>query len=454
MSESNSGVDPQGNPPSFIPSGNRRRRATSPIAREVPSSTFDSGRQQPTSVPPSFAPSSARHTTSQPSEAVPSFAPTSASSSRTPRRASGTTRNASPMPSTVYPAESRSVNNTGGRPLSPRSAGTPRPIATAPSSNRYGTATTTHHPMRIVATILIAIIIALILASFSMWNWVNGQLNKESWLSSKANTSGTSWLLLGSDQRDGEEAKSITGFRTDTILVLTKPNSGANSLISIPRDSLVKVNGTYMKINAVAQSAGRQALVEQVETITGQKIDHVAQIRFNGLKDVVDALGGIELCYDTTVNDALSGLNWQAGCHTADGTTALAFSRMRYSDVKGDFGRAERQRQVIGAIAKKATSSATLTHPSRITKVAKAGLSAVTVDENTNPYTLAQMMLAFKAASSDQGISGSVYWTDPNYMLAGVGSSVLLDDAKNLELFSQLAAGSHDPGAVGTLAEQ
>ena len=173
-------------------------------------------------------------------------------------------------------------------------------------------------------------------------------------LSDKANTSGTSWLILGSDQRTGEEAKTITGFRTDTILVLTKPNSGTRSLISIPRDSLVQVNGTYMKINAVAQLSGEKALVQQVETITGQKIDHVAHIKFNGFKDVVDALGGVDLCYDQTVNDALSNLNWTAGCHTADGATALAFSRMRYSDPKGDFGRAERQRQVIGAIAKKA----------------------------------------------------------------------------------------------------
>lgn len=74
-----------------------------------------------------------------------------------------------------------------------------------------------------------------------------------------------------------------------------------------------------MKINAVAQLSGEKALVQQVETITGQKIDHVAQIKFNGLKDVVDALGGVDLCYDQTVNDALSNLNWTAGCHTAMG---------------------------------------------------------------------------------------------------------------------------------------
>lgn len=169
---------------------------------------------------------------------------------------------------------------------------------------------------------------------------------------------------------------------------------------------------------------------------------------------MVDALGGVDLCYDQTVNDALSNLNWTAGCHTADGATALAFSRMRYSDPKGDFGRAERQRQVIGAIAKKAMSGKTLTNIPKLNKTLKAALASITVDSKTNPYTLAQMVFAFRDATSDNGISGSVYWTNPGYNVSGVGSSVLLDDAKNLELFRELASGSHKPGAVGTLANQ
>ena len=59
-----------------------------------------------------------------------------------------------------------------------------------------------------------------------------------------------------------------------------------------------------------------------------------------------------------------------------------------------------------------------------------------------------RMALAFKSASGDQGISGSVYWTDPDYYVDGVGSSVLLDEGKNLELFSELAKGTHRAGTV------
>ena len=298
---------------------------------------------------------------------------------------------------------------------------------------------------------------AVALSVFGAWQWVDSKLNRSDWLTDTPNTPASTWLILGSDERDGSTdyggVDNISGFRTDTILVLIKPKSGPSSLVSIPRDSLMNVDNQYMKINAVALIAGKKALVSNVEQITGQKIDHVAQIKFGGLQNVVNALGGIELCYDEDVQDSYSGLNWKAGCHTADGSTALSFSRMRYADARGDFGRNERQRQVISAIVKKASSSETLTNPSKIVAVSNAAMSALTVDEKTNPYTLLTMALAFKSATGSNGISGSVYWSDPDYYVDGVGSSVLLDDAKNTELFNQLADGTYKAGTVGNLAE-
>lgn len=309
---------------------------------------------------------------------------------------------------------------------------------------------------RIVLSIFLVLILALGIGVFSAWNWVDDQLNKQTWLTSKADTAGESWLILGSDEREGTigDAGDVEGFRTDTILVLTKPKTGSSSLISIPRDSLVEIDGSYMKINAVAQLYSRKQLVNEVEDITGQKINHVAMVRFGGLVKVVDALGGVDLCYDQNVNDPYSGMNWTAGCHTVDGNTALAFSRMRYADVQGDFGRAARQRQVINAIVKKGASKQTLTNFNKTKKVAAAALSSVTVDEKASTSSLLRMALAFKSASGKDGISGSVYWTDPDYYVDGVGSCVLLDDAKNIQLFSELSHGTHSAGTVGTLAEQ
>ena len=491
----------QGNPPSFIPSSGRHRPApqsprldqpsADPSAQPAnagagappsfPSTTGRHAASAPTYPPsnapsgtPSMAPSIAPSQSFQPqsfqpqSQSAPQSAPQSIPPRRAPRRSAGSSRNASVSPAS---AASRMLSGTGptGSAASAAPAGswhggalpgTAQPGAPLQGSGAAPVAVRRRRRALPIVLCTLALLVALLVAAvFGALGWVNGRLNKSDWLTGKADTSGaTSWLILGSDERDGSSAPgagddTVTGYRTDTILVLTKPKSGPSSLISIPRDSLVQLDGQYMKINAVAQLYGGKQLVGQVEQITGQKIDHVAQIKFGGLESVVDALGGITLCYDQTVNDPQSGLNWKAGCHEADGATALAFSRMRYSDAQGDFGRAARQRQVIGAIMKKALSAGTLANPAVVTATADATLKAITVDNDTNASMLLSMGLAFRDATGDNGISGSLYWTDPGYYVEGVGSSVLLDDTKNLALFSQLAEGTHKAGSVGTLAE-
>lgn len=304
-----------------------------------------------------------------------------------------------------------------------------------------------------MAAILVTLLVLLTVLAGSSWFWVNSKLNRDKMLTNMPGSQASTWLILGSDQRDGTpgagEDTDITGFRTDTILVLTKPRHGASSLISVPRDSLVKQNGEGMKINALAYTSGYRALTAQIEEITGNKIDHVAVIKFGGLQGLVDALGGVELCYDSDVNDPNSGMIWTSGCHQADGGAALAFSRMRYSDPKGDFGRAERQRQVIGAISKKVTKPSILLNPSSANKVINSGLQAIIVDEKSNAWTLFRMVLAFRDATGKDGISGSLYWTDPDFYPGGIGSTVLLDDARNTSLFQELEQGTHAPGQVG-----
>lgn len=443
MTQESGGADPQINPPSFIPSAGRRSRASSQTPRTItPSSSSRTPRAaggNDNGIPPSFSPNvnrSARRSTSASSQPQ-SIPPTQA------RRSSGSSRNAS------TPASSVIRSATPSR--------TPVVAMTSGHNSAIAIRGRGHKVRNGVIGAVILLIAALVLAVFGAWGWVDGKLNKADWLTTAADTPASTWLILGSDERDGSTnfggVDDISGYRTDTILVLTKPKSGPSSLISIPRDSLMNVDDQYMKINAVAQLVGKKALVGEIEQLTGQKIDHVAQVKFGGLQKVVDALGGVELCYDQDVQDAYSGLNWTAGCHNADGSTALSFSRMRYADATGDFGRNARQRQVISAIVKKTSSKETLTNPKTVTTMAEAGLSALTVDGKTTPLTLVNMALAFKDATGSKGISGSVYWSNPDYYMDGVGSSVLLDDAKNTELFSQLAAGTHAAGTVGTLAE-
>ena len=471
MTQESGGADPHINPPSFIPAGNRRTRPSGQVPRSfAPARTSRQSGQAPSArpsvtgndieepqlnanatasanvadngrrTPPSFSPKTGRATRSTAPDAA---APRSIPPSRA-RMSSGSSRNAVRNPSDMPVS----------RPSSPAANVSTKFSHLAPAAATAKTVTARRpRALRITLCAIAVLVAALILSVFGAWQWVDSKLNRSDWLTDTPNTPASTWLILGSDERDGSTdyggVDNISGFRTDTILVLIKPKSGPSSLVSIPRDSLMNVDNQYMKINAVALIAGKKALVSNVEQITGQKIDHVAQIKFGGLQNVVNALGGIELCYDEDVQDSYSGLNWKAGCHTADGSTALSFSRMRYADARGDFGRNERQRQVISAIVKKASSSETLTNPSKIVAVSNAAMSALTVDEKTNPYTLLTMALAFKSATGSNGISGSVYWSDPDYYVDGVGSSVLLDDAKNTELFNQLADGTYKAGHRG-----
>ena len=328
-------------------------------------------------------------------------------------------------------------------------------LSSAGANFAQGSSGKKRNVFKIVRRTLLFLIIAFLLFAIFLVFTINKNLHHEKMLTGRSDDNATTWLLLGSDARDGTAggtADDIPGYRTDTILMLTKPQSGKSSLISIPRDSLVTVNGTYMKINAVAMTAGWSALTGAVETITGLKVDHVVLMGFAGVENIVNALGTVDLCYDYDVDDPDSQMHWKAGCHASNGAEALAFSRMRYADPKGDFGRNDRQRQVISAISKKTASPSVFLNPFKLKKVSDAGLNALTVDENANVWSLYQMMKTFRSATGDGGITGSVYYTNPGYSVASLGSCVLLNDQKNLDLFKQLADGTYSSNTAGGLS--
>lgn len=313
-----------------------------------------------------------------------------------------------------------------------------------------------HHPERIVARLLLLLLCAILLLAAGTYIWANSQLSHMNALTTMADDSARTWLILGSDARDGsfgQTSKDVPGERTDSIMLLISPRSGPSALISIPRDSYVTYGGSGSKINAIAEEDGWKALTAVVENMTGLKVDHVVKIGFSGLQDVVDAIGGVELCYDRTVSDPFSGLNWKAGCHMADGKTALAFSRMRHGDPMGDLGRARRQRLVIQAVAKKVTSPSFL-FSGRMPATASAALHSIRVDEHSSPLTLAQMALTFRAATSSGGITGMPVLTSMGEYIDPLGSCVMVDKEQTLDLFGQLQDGTHAPGVVGGLPQQ
>jgi len=273
--------------------------------------------------------------------------------------------------------------------------------------------------------------------------WANGKINHLEALSGAPSTPGTTFLLAGSDARgSGGIEDETTGARTDTILVLHQPESGPAALISIPRDSRVEIPGRGVeRINAAYAFGGPPLLVRTVEQLTGMTVDHYVEIGFDGIADLVDAIGGVELCSDLNVNDVMSGMVWTPGCHVVDGTAALAFSRMRYSDPLGDIGRTDRQRQLISALTSEVATPSLLANPGAQVSVLGAGLGAISASEGTNVIDFGRLALAFRAATGPEGITG----TPP------LGAHRQLDATQGPAFWESIRNGTREPGPVGGL---
>lgn len=292
--------------------------------------------------------------------------------------------------------------------------------------------------------IVLALVVALLLAwPIGLLVWANGRIVHTSALSGAPGTPGTTYLLVGSDSRaDGTVTDGAAGQRSDTILVLHVASNGQAAMISLPRDTYVQIEGYGgNKLNASYSFGGGPLLVSTVESLTGLTVDHYVEIGMGGVVTVVDAVDGVDLCLDYDVNDDLSGLVWTAGCHDVDGSTALAFARMRYSDPLGDIGRQTRQRQVVAAVVREAATPATALNPVQQVRLIDAGTGALATDAATGIVDLARLALAFRSATGADGITGAPPIADFDYHPGGVGSTVLLDEALGAQFFQRLRDG-------------
>jgi LCP family protein required for cell wall assembly len=305
--------------------------------------------------------------------------------------------------------------------------------------------------MRLVAVGLIVLLLAAIAWPIGLVIWANGKIQHTAALSGASATAGTTYLIAGSDSRadGGIAADGTSGSRTDTILLLQVPTHGPAALISLPRDTYAQIPGHgAAKLNAAYSWGGAPLLVKTVEQLTGLTIDHYAEIGMSGVKEVVDAVGGVHLCWDANVNDADSGMVWTSGCHDVDGTAALAFSRMRKSDPTGDIGRGLRQRQLVAAVMAKIDPTSLVWHPDQQVALIDTGTAALTVDTSTNIIDLAHLALAFKAANGPGGITGTPPITSMNYRPGKVGSTVLLNPDTSPAFWTAIRNGTLPPGQV------
>ena len=417
---------PQGAYPVPAPVSSTRRSAPIPN----PPATPDETTVAPT--PPSFAPGSGDAATTH-TPAAPSFAPGSGS----------------PVASGSPAAPSFAPSGNGPRQVSAtRSQAIPDPVPTPGATPSRTAPATAPRPRRkrrrrlVLKTLSVLLVIVLAWGGFLVWD-ANTNIGRVSALSGASDTAGTTYLLAGSDSRaDGAVQDGFEGSeRADSIMLVNIAANGQAVALSIPRDTYAEIPGVgWDKINASYAYGGPQLLVETVEKLTGLTVDHFVQIGMGAVPDMVDAVGGVELCYDHDSNDEYSGLNWTAGCHTVDGPTALQFSRMRYQDPEGDIGRTKRQRQVISKVVSEAASPATLINPARTLRVERAGSKSFTVDEDSSIMTVASLVMALRSASSDE-LMGVPPIESLDYTTSAGASAVLLRDETAPDFFAKLRAG-------------
>ncbi|MGD6817053.1 LCP family protein [Metabacillus sp. 113a] len=165
-------------------------------------------------------------------------------------------------------------------------------------------------------------------------------------------------LIMGvEDYSSGGE-----GGRSDTLIVVTlNPKEKSMKMLSIPRDTLVDVEGHgETKITHAYSYGGKELAVQTVEDFLDIPIDYYATVNFEAFKKVIDELNGVEVDvpFDFYEKSDETGkrIYFTEGKQTLDGEEALAYARMRKQDPRGDFGRNDRQKEIITAIIKKATA--------------------------------------------------------------------------------------------------
>jgi LCP family protein required for cell wall assembly len=151
---------------------------------------------------------------------------------------------------------------------------------------------------------------------------------------------------------------------------------------------------------------GPQSTVTSVCRSLGIAVDHVVIVRFDGVRDVIDTLGGVDVRTDRALRDANTGLDLPVGQHRLSGEQAVAWVRSRHvqervgdtwvDDPSGDVGRQQRQRELVALVA--AAASSELWNPLRVQRLAWATAGALATDRATTPQDLARLAWALRGA--------------------------------------------------------
>jgi len=248
------------------------------------------------------------------------------------------------------------------------------------------------------------------------------------------------FLLVGSDTRATAEEGIAEGGRSDAIMLARFSADRQHAqLISIPRDSWVGIPGHGQdKINAAYAFGGPTLLIQTVEQLTEVRIDHYVAIDFEGIIQVTDDLGGVDVVVaETTSNGPYT---FPAGVNHLDGDQARWYLGQRYGLPGGDFDRVRRQQQYLQAVFTQMLGTNVFTDAGRLDSALRAVTGAVAVDDelgNTELLSLAYSMRDLGAESVD-------FFTAPvlGTGTEGAVSVVYLDDVAGDRMWAYLQSDS------------
>jgi len=276
-------------------------------------------------------------------------------------------------------------------------------------------------------------------------------------------------LVMGSDTRvgqggEGGSAKVYSSAQSDVVMLVHLYQGRQRAIVmSIPRDTWVTLptcrtkgggtrGGFQGKFNEAFTIGGPACTIKLVKQVTGLPVDHFLVVDFNGVKDIINALGGVHICLKTALHDPIgggegSGLDLNAGSQVVMGDQGLALLRARHHIGDGsDISRMTRQHSFLSAMVRQVEATSLLTNPIRLYQILDAATRSITTDPGLGSLlklkSLAQTLTGLKPAQV-------TFLTIP-WKLRGDGANVLINTGEAQPILDAIAADKPWPPAATT----
>lgn len=234
---------------------------------------------------------------------------------------------------------------------------------------------------------------------------------------------GVNFLLVGSDDRTGQGAEfgegleDADGVLNDVTMILHLSDDHKHAtVVSIPRDTLVdtpacvsdegeEIPEQYgVQFNSLLGTGGMNCVITTVEDMSGLDIQFAAMVKFRGVIEMSNAVGGVKVCVEQPIDDPYVGLQLDSGYHTLKGADALAFLRTRHGVGDGsDLSRISNQQVFLSALMRTLKSDDTLTDPTKLYGIARAATKNMVLSSNLNNVdVMVQIAVALSEVPLDQ----------------------------------------------------